>query len=169
MSEKLANPRDVLLAMLAELLWIERKLFFEVIPSVHDDAHAKELQLALTEHRAETRVHCVRVEEAIRSVGAEPAAAASPPLEKLKETHEEHAQQITHPTLRAVFHCAGVVRTEPYELGCYEPAIALARELGHKQCGSLLEQNREEDEKALQRAAKLQRSLRLRVGKPESD
>jgi ferritin-like metal-binding protein YciE len=158
-SGQYANPRDLLLALLSELLWIERKLFFEIIPAVHDDAQAKDLQLALTEHRTETRLHCVRVEEAIRSVGAEPASAASLPLEKLKESHEEQAQQITHPVLKDVFHCAGVVRTEHYELACYEPAIALARELGHRECASLLEQNRDEDEKALQRAAKLQRSL----------
>ena len=87
----LANPRDLLLQQLSELLWIERTLFFELIPAVHDEAHAPELQQALTEHRTETRLHCVRIEEAIRSVGAEPAAAASPPLESMKRQHEERA------------------------------------------------------------------------------
>jgi ferritin-like metal-binding protein YciE len=155
----LANPRDLLLQQLSELLWIERKLFFEIIPAVHDGAHAPELQEALTAHREETRLHCVRVEEAIRSVGAEPAAAASPPLDKLKEVHEEHAQEITHRVLRDVFHCAGVVRTEHYELSCYDPAIQLAGELGHKECGRLLEQNRDEDANALKKIEKLAAKL----------
>lgn len=160
MSAKVVNPRDLLLQQLSELLWIERKLFFEIIPAVHDGAHAPDLQQALTAHREETRVHCVRVEEAIRSVGAEPASAASLPLEKLKEVHEEHAQQITHRVLRDVFHCAGVVRTEHYELACYDPAIGLARELGHKECAGLLEQNRKEDAKALEQIEKLAARLR---------
>jgi ferritin-like metal-binding protein YciE len=155
----LANPRDLLLQQLSELLWIERKLFFEIIPAVHDGAHAPELQQALTAHREETRLHCVRVEEAIRAVGAEPAAAASPPLDKLKEVHEEHAQQITHRVLRDVFHCAGVVCTEHYELSCYDPAIQLAGELGHKECGRLLEQNRDEDANALKKIEKLAAKL----------
>jgi ferritin-like metal-binding protein YciE len=155
----LANPRDLLLQQLSELLWIERQLFFEIIPAVHDGAHAPELQQALTAHREETRLHCVRVEEAIRAVGAEPAAAASPPLDKLKEVHEEHAQQITHRVLRDVFHCAGVVRTEHYELSCYDPAIQLAGELGHKECGRLLEQNRDEDANALKKIEKLAAKL----------
>jgi ferritin-like metal-binding protein YciE len=155
----LANPRDLLLQQLSELLWVERKLFFEIIPAVHDGAHAPELQQALTAHRQETRLHCVRVEEAIRSVGAEPASAASLPLEKLKEVHEEHAQQITHRVLRDVFHCAGVVRTEHYELACYDPAIQLAGELGHKECVRLLEQNRDEDANALKRIEKLAAKL----------
>ena len=155
----IANPRDLLLQQLSELLWIERKLFFEIIPAVHDGAHAPELQQALTSHREETRTHCVRVEEAIRSVGAEPASAASLPLEKLKEVHEEQAQEITHRVLRDVFHCAAVVRTEHYELSCYDPAIQLARELGHKECVRLLEQNRDEDANALKKIEKLASKL----------
>lgn len=154
-----ANPRDLLLQQLSELLWIERRLFFEIIPAVHDGAHAPELQQALTEHRTETRTHCVRIEEAVRSLGAEPAAAASPPLDKLKEQHEEHAKEITHRVLRDVFHCAGVVRTEHYELACYDPAIQLARELGHKECVRLLEQNRDEDAGALKKIEKLAAKL----------
>jgi ferritin-like metal-binding protein YciE len=154
-----ANPRDLLLQQLSELLWIERKLFFEIIPAVHDAAHDPDVQQALTTHRTETRMHCVRVEEAIRSVGAEPAAAASPPLEKLKEEHEQHAQEITQRVLRDVFHCAGVVRTEHYELACYDPAVQLARELGHTECARLLQQNRDEDADALKKIEKLASKL----------
>jgi ferritin-like metal-binding protein YciE len=158
-----ANPRDLLLQQLSELLWVERKLFFEIIPAVHDAAHDPDLQQALTAHRTETRLHCVRAEEAIRSVGVEPAAAASPALEKLKEEHEQHAQQITHRVLRDVFHCAGVVRTEHYELACYDPAIQLARELGHRECAHLLEQNRAEDADALKKIEKLASKLQDRL------
>jgi ferritin-like metal-binding protein YciE len=153
------NPRDLLLKQLAELLWIERTLFSEVLPKVHDDAHAPELQTLLTEHRAETRVHCSRVEDALRAVGAEPAAAGSPPLAKLAEQHQEDAQQITHPGLRDVFHCGGAARTEHYELACYDAAIGLAGQLGQKEAARLLEQNRDEDARALARVEKLAQDL----------
>ena len=158
------NPRDLLVKQLAELLWIERTLFFEVLPKVHDDAHAPALQTLLTEHRGETRTHCVRVEEALRAAGVEPAAAGSPPLAKLAEQHDEDAQQVTHPVLRDVFHCAGAARTEHYELACYDPAIQLARELGHKECARLLEQNRGEDTDALKKIEKL--AAKLQDGLP---
>jgi ferritin-like metal-binding protein YciE len=159
-ADKLVNPRDLLLKQLAELLWIERTLFFEVIPSVHDASHDPELQQALTHHRTQTREHCVRVEQAMRSVGVEPAAARSATLEAMKKEHEENAESITHPVLKDVFHCAGVVRAEHFELSCYDPAIALARELGHGECANLLERNRVEDEKALKDAEKLAAKLR---------
>ncbi len=156
----LANPRDLLLKQLAELLWIERTLFFEVLPAVHDGAHTPMLQTLLTEHRTETRAHCVRVEDAVRAAGAEPAAAASPPLAKLKEQHESEAEQITHPLLRDVFHCAAAARTEHYELACYDSAIGLARRLGLGEAVRLLEENRDEDAKALQQIEKLAERLR---------
>jgi ferritin-like metal-binding protein YciE len=154
------NPRDLLLKQLAELLWIERTLFFEVLPSVHDAAHSPTLQTLLTEHRSETRTHCARVEDALRSAGAEPAAAASPPLAKLKEQHDSEAQQITQPLLRDVFHCAGAARTEHYELACYDAAIGLARQLGLNDAVGLLEQNRNEDAEALDKIEKLAEDLR---------
>ena len=155
-----ANPRDLVLKQLAELLWIERTLFFEVLPKVHEDAQAPELQTLLTEHRAETRTHCVRVEEALRAAGVEPAAAGSPPLAKLAEQHEEDAKQITHRGLRDVFHCAGAAATEHYELACYDAAIGLARQLGLHASAGLLEENRDEDAKALEKIEKLARDLR---------
>jgi ferritin-like metal-binding protein YciE len=156
----LVNPRDLLLKELSELLWVERTLFFEVLPSVHDAAHSLELQQLLTDHREETRVHCVRVEDAIRAVGAEPAAAASPPLAKLKEQHEEDAAQITSTTLRDVFHCAGAARTEHYELAAYDAAIGLAEQLGLTTAARLLEQNRGEDAAALHRIEQVAADLR---------
>jgi ferritin-like metal-binding protein YciE len=159
-SVSVVNPRDLLLKQLAELLWIERTLFFEVLPSVHDDAQAPALQLLLTEHRAETRTHAARVEDAIRAVGAEPASAASPPLAKLAEQHEEDAKQISHRGLRDVFHCGGAARTEHYELACYDAAIGLAEQLGLAAAAGLLEQNRGEDASALEQVEQLARDLR---------
>jgi ferritin-like metal-binding protein YciE len=165
------NPRDLLLKQLAELLWIERTLFFEVLPKVHDDAHAPALQRLLTEHRAETRTHCIRVEEALRAAGAEPAAAGSPPFATLAAQHEQDAQAITHRGLRDVFHCAGAARTEHDELACYDAAIGLAGQLGLDAVARLLEQNRDEDAKALEKIEQLARELRrtgLEAGPPHS-
>ena len=160
MSDKVVNPRDLLLKQLAELLWIERTLFFEVIPAVHDAAHDARLQKLLTAHRTETRLHAVRAEEAIRSVGAEPAAARSAALEAMKKEHEENAPSITHLVLRDVFHCAGVARTEHFELAAYDAAIGLAKKLGQGECANLLSRNRDEDERALKDVEKLAARLR---------
>jgi ferritin-like metal-binding protein YciE len=160
MSDRLVNPRDLLLKQLAELLWIERTLFFEVIPAVHDAAHDPRLQQALTHHRSQTREHAVRLEQAMRSCGAEPSAARSATLDTMKQEHEENAKSITHPVLQDVFHCAGVARAEHFELACYDAAIGLAKDLGQDECADLLQRNRREDEQALKDAQKLAQTLR---------
>jgi ferritin-like metal-binding protein YciE len=156
----LVNPRDLLLQQLAELLWIERTLYFEVLPAVHDASHAPALQQALTDHRGETHEHETRVADAIRAAGAEPAAARSATLDAMKKEYEEQAQQVTQATLKDVFNCAAASRTEHFELACYEAAIALARELGLKDVARLLEQNRDEDEQALKKIDKVADGLR---------
>jgi ferritin-like metal-binding protein YciE len=141
-----ANPRDLLLQQLAELLWIERTLYADVIPKVHDDAHSPELTKLLTHHRGETLEHARRLEQAFRSLGAEPAAARSAALEATAKQHEEEAKQFTNAELKDVFHCAGVARTEHLELAAYDAALVLAE----GECADLLEQNRKEDARALQ-------------------
>jgi len=155
-----SNARDLLLQQLAELLFVERMLFNEVLPAVHDASHDADLQRALTHHRGVTREHASRLEEAFRSVGAEPAAARCAPLVAMKEQHASEVGSVKHPTLKDVFNCAGAAQTEHLELALYDAALGLAKELGHRECARLLEQNRNEDAKALKEIEKLADRLR---------
>jgi ferritin-like metal-binding protein YciE len=158
-----SNPRDLLLQQLAQLLFVERMLFNEVIPSVHDESHDGELQQLLTHHRGETRTHASRVEDALRAAGAEPSAARCKPLVAMKEEHESEAGLVKHPVLKDVFHCGGVLQTEHLELALYDAAIALARSQGLDDAAKLLEQNRQEDEHALQQVEQLADRLRKKL------
>ena len=144
-----ANPRDLLLQLMSELLWIERTLYFEVLPTLHDDAASPELMQALTQHRGETREHGVRLEAAFRALGAEPAAARSATLAAAAQQHEQEAKQVTNPALKDVFHCFGAMRTEHLELALYDAALQLA----DGECRQLLARNRKEDAAALERLA----------------
>jgi ferritin-like metal-binding protein YciE len=155
-----SNPRDLLLQQLAELLFVERMLFNEVLPAVHDASHDADLQRALTHHRGVTREHASRLEEAFRSVGAEPAAARCAPLVAMKDQHESEVGSVKHPTLKDVFNCAGAAQTEHLELALYDAAVGLAKELGRRECARLLEENRDEDAKALKEIEKLAARLR---------
>jgi len=142
-----ANPRALLLQLMSELLWVERTLYADVLPKLHDDAHSAEVTQAVTEHRGETREHVVRLEAAFRALGAEPAAARSATLAAAAQQHEQDAKQVTNPTLKDAFHCMGAMRTEHLELALYDAALLLA----DGECRKLLEQNRKEDAKALER------------------
>ena len=154
----LANPRDALLSELGELLWIERTLAFELLPTVIGEVRDGELKQALEDHLGETRVHASRVESAFRVAGIEAASARSAALAGLKEHHDE--QQVTEETLRDLVAASASGRVEHLELALYDSVIGLARQLGLDESADLLEQNRSEEQAALDRVSGVAARLR---------
>jgi ferritin-like metal-binding protein YciE len=136
------------LSQLAELLWVERMLAFEAMPKMIDDVRNETLRGVLEEHLEETRYHAARVEQAIRDAGAEPTSARSAALAGLLDQHD--AQEIPDPGLRDLHHCRGAIRVEHLELGLYD-AVAL------------LDKNKKEEEKALERLRSLAEVLSSRL------
>jgi ferritin-like metal-binding protein YciE len=158
-----SNARDLFLAGLSELLWIERTLQFEVLPALRDEVGDEELRTVVAAHLAETREHVARAERAFLAAGAEPAAAASQTLAAAKAQHEREAADIKEPTLRDLFHAQAAARTEHLELAVYDALIALARELGLGPSAELLAESRHEEEAALRAVEKAAAGLRGRL------
>ena len=75
-----SNPRDLLLVELADILFVERMLSFEVLPELLKQVSDPELTAALAEHLAQTKSHVTNVERAFEAVGAEPSSQHSPPF-----------------------------------------------------------------------------------------
>jgi ferritin-like metal-binding protein YciE len=159
-SDKLSSPRDLFLQLLAEMLWIERMLVFEVLPSLQKQVQSESLAAAVEEHLAQTHGHVARVEEAFRALGAEPASARSGPAAALAAEHEEVAAKIAEPRLADLFHAAAAIHTEHLELAGYEVLLELARALDREDLEKALEQNRGEEAETLERLRKLAGDLR---------
>jgi ferritin-like metal-binding protein YciE len=140
----ISNPRDLELAQLSELLWVERMLAFEAMPKMIAQVRNEELRAALEEHLEQTRYHAARVEQAMRDMDAEPLSSRSAALASLLEGHEAH--DVKEPGLRDLHHARGAIRVEHLELGLYES-------LG------LLPENKKEEEEALHRLESLARAL----------
>jgi ferritin-like metal-binding protein YciE len=159
-SDKLASPRDLFLQLLAEMLWVERMLVFEVLPSLQKQVQSESLAAAVEEHLAQTHGHVTRVEEAFRALGAEPVSARSAPAAALKAQHEEVTGKIAEPRLADLFHAAAAIHTEHLELAGYEALLELARALGREDLEAPLAQNREEEAQTLERFRQLAERLR---------
>jgi ferritin-like metal-binding protein YciE len=155
----LSNPRDLFLQLLAEQLWLERMLAFEVLPQLAREAQSESLAHAFEEHLEQTRGHATRVEEVFRAVSGESSSSLDPAAKRLFEHHDELAQKIVEPLLRDVFHAAAAAKTEHYELAGYETLIELGNALG-VDVGPL-EQNRDEDAQALEQVE----SIGARLGR----
>jgi ferritin-like metal-binding protein YciE len=158
-STKLASPRDLFLQLLAQMLWTERTLAFEVLPDLHKQVKSESLAALVEEHLGETLGHVARVESAFRALGAEPASGRSAALAGAKDQHEEVALQITDPRLADLFHAGSAMQTEHLELAGYRLLLELASVLGRDEVARMLEENRKDEEAALERLQKL--SLKL--------
>jgi ferritin-like metal-binding protein YciE len=147
----LSNPRDLFLQLLAEQLWVERTLAFEVLPKLERAATAERLVGILREHLDETREHAARLEQVFRAAGAEPSSNLSPAAAKRFEHHDELAGKIPEERLADTYHALAAVTTEHHELAVYDGLLALARALELGDARELLERNRSEDAAALER------------------
>jgi ferritin-like metal-binding protein YciE len=155
-SDRLSSPRDLFLQLLAEMLWVERMLVFEVLPSLHKQVQSESLAAAVEEHLAQTRGHVTRVEEVFRALGAEPVSARSAPAAALASEHEETAGKIAEPRLADLFHAGAAITTEHYEIAGYDVLLELAPEAAREP----LAQNRREEEQALELLRELSGRLR---------
>jgi ferritin-like metal-binding protein YciE len=155
-SDRLSSPRDLFLQLLAQMLWVERMLVFEVLPSLRKQVQSESLAAAVEEHLAQTRDHVTRVEEVFRVLGTEPVSARGAPAAALFAEHEEVAGKIAEPRLADLFHAGAAIHTEHLELAGYDVLLGLAPDAVQES----LAQNREEEAQALERLRGLAHRLR---------
>jgi len=153
MPEKLPNARDLYLHLLAEALYVERRLAGEVLQDVIRQAQDEELVEALEHHLEQTREHVARAEQAFRLADAEPSAARSAPFEALVAEHGEVAPLVVLPQAADVFHAAAAAHTEHFELAVYGALVELARALDQPEAATLFERTLKEEQAALKLVA----------------
>jgi ferritin-like metal-binding protein YciE len=143
-----SNPRDLLLALLGDLLFVERRLAGNVLPEVVRAVADAELRTALEAHLEETRTHVERVEKAFRRLDAAPSANLSRAFEGLVAQHDEVASSIVEERLRDVFHAAAALHVEHYELAGYRAAIVFAERAGRDDVAEPLAETVAEEKRA---------------------
>jgi ferritin-like metal-binding protein YciE len=117
--KKISNPKDLVVAQLSELLWVERRLAFDVLPQVIDGVHDASLRSLFEEHLEETGRHVERVEHAFRQLEMEPSSAFSPGFSGLIEQHDTVAGKIVEATLADRWHASAGIAAEHFELALY--------------------------------------------------
>jgi len=146
-----SNPRDLLLAELGDILFVERMLSFQVLPELLKQVTDPELAGALAEHLEQTKRHVTNVEQAFRAVGAEPSSNHSFPFTGLEEQHSEIASSVKEPALADLWHAAAAIHTEHYEIAAYRHMRLLAGALDNGELDGLLAANLGDEEAALER------------------
>jgi ferritin-like metal-binding protein YciE len=128
MAGKVSNPRDLLLQLLGETLYVERRLTGGVLRDLIQSVHDEQLKEALQHHLDQTKEHPDRLETAFRRLEAAPSANIAADFEAAVKAHEELASSIVDQTLQDVFHVQAALRTEHLEIALYTAVLAFDRD-----------------------------------------
>jgi ferritin-like metal-binding protein YciE len=122
---KISNPRDLVLQLLGELLFVERRLADRVIHELVTAVRDEELKQALQEHEQETKQHVDRIEQAFRQLEVAPTSNLSRPFESAVAQHEELKSAVVNPRLADIFHAQAALHTEHWEMAAYRTLLPL--------------------------------------------
>ena len=121
----ISNPRDLVVQLLGELLYVERRLAHAVIADVARAVHDDELRVLLQRHRDETVGHVDRVEQAFRRLQVAPTSNRSRTFESAVAQHDQVAAAIAEPRLADVFHAHAALQVEHWEMAAYRTLLPL--------------------------------------------
>lgn len=127
---KVSNPRDLLVQLLGELLFVERRLADCVLEQIASEVRDDDLRRLLHAHREETKQHVERVETVFRRLQVSPTSNLSQPFESAVAQHDELQSAVEDVLLADVFHAQAALHTEHWEIAAYTTVIALAEAFG---------------------------------------
>jgi ferritin-like metal-binding protein YciE len=165
MPATMSNQRDIYLALLADMLFVERMLSFEALPKMLADAGDPSLAGALAGHLEQTKAHVGRVEQAFGAAGAEASSNHSLPFGGLVEQHRQLAASAVTTALGDLMRAHAALHAEAYEIASYRVLVVLAESVAPGALSPLRENLAEEEAAA---AALRQLLAELVSGDPRS-
>ena len=152
MAEQLTTPRELLVAYLRQMLWIERQLADDVLPRLSEDAHSPDLRRGFDRHLVETEGHVAAVLDVLGDlrVSAEPEESSG--FRGLVDEHEQLVGRVAEEDhlLADLAHAVAALTTEHLELATYESLIGIAESIGEEEVGIRLREVMEQEEFALE-------------------
>jgi ferritin-like metal-binding protein YciE len=152
MAEQLTTPRELLVAYLRQMLWIERKLAEDVLPRLREEAHSPDLRRGFDRHLVETEDHVTAVLDVLGDLHVSPVPEESPGFRGLVAEHEQLVGRVAGDDhlLTDLAHSVAALATEHLELASYESLISLAESIGEDEAGIRLREVMEQEEFALE-------------------
>jgi ferritin-like metal-binding protein YciE len=120
-----SNPRDLVVQLMGELLFVERRLADEVIGALANAVRDEGLKEALEEHREHTKQHVERLETAFRKLEVAPTSNLSRPFDSAVAQHDDVAPAIVNPRLADLFHAQAALHVEHWEMAAYRTLMPL--------------------------------------------
>ncbi|MBH5368062.1 YciE/YciF ferroxidase family protein [Bradyrhizobium glycinis] len=141
---KIDNFKDLYIAELQELVSMEDQLS-DTLKRMAEMAVHPSLKIALAEHREETVQQGQRLQQILRSHGADARAHTDQAMESLIEETAKMMKMVTQDDLRDAAMIASAQKLEHYEIAAYGSAAALAGQLELREDQNMLHESLEEE------------------------
>ena len=156
---ELTTPRDLFLHELGDILYVEKKLVNEVLPTLIGQVQDTKVRNGLEKHLKETRGHVDNVEQVFDELGESPKTEECIGFEGLKKEQEKLVAESSEDLIDLV-NTGAAARTEHYEIAAYSGLIEMARALGEQNAVSLLDENLKSEKETLRQVESIEKTLR---------
>lgn len=147
----MTDPRELFLHELGDMLFAEQTLV-KALPKLAEEAGDEELRMGFEEHLEETKQHVANLEQAFEAIGEPAKAEKCPGIEGIKKEHDEFMRdESPSPEVCDMFLTGAGARAEHYEIAAYTGLVTLAKGLGEQDVVELLQENLEQEKRALQK------------------
>jgi ferritin-like metal-binding protein YciE len=146
-SKDIVTMDDLFVHALQDIYYAENKIINSV-PDMIDKVSDPQLKQAFQKHLGETRNHAKRLEDVFRMHGVQPRAIDCPAIDGIVEEAEDVAGEVDNKLVVDAALVAAAQAVEHYEIARYGTLIAWAKQLGHNDCASVLEQTLNEEKSA---------------------
>jgi len=151
---KITTPRDLFLHELGDILYVERALADETLPSLIGEVQDGEFRTGLEKHLKQTRKHVANVESVFEALGEEPGTEPCQGFEGLKREHDKMVEETSNSLIDLV-DVGAAARTESYEIAAYESLRRMAKGLGEEDAVELLDTNLKDEKETLREVEKI--------------
>ncbi len=125
MPATISNPRDLVVQLLGEVLYVERRLAGDVLRDLIAAVEDEQLADELRQHLDQTKEHVERCENAFRALEVSATANQSRAFESAVAEHDQHSSSFQTQRHEDVFHAQAALRTEHMEIAMYTAVLAL--------------------------------------------
>lgn len=148
MFERLNSPEAIFSFKLGSALTMEQKLV-ETLEELEQHAHREDIKKALAHHREETRQHAANIEKCFKLLGEEVDESPCPVVLAMEKEGKATLKK-TDDSLSDAIVLVAATESEHHEIAVYESLITNARARGAAEVAELLEQNLEQEKRALE-------------------
>ena len=152
---------------LKDLFNAENQLL-KALPKMAKAATSPDLQAGFQEHLEQTQEHVERLEEIFEKLGESPKGKKCKGMEGLIEEGREAIGEYEGSVLDAAL-IGAAQRVEHYEMARYGTAIAFAKEMGHSDHVSLLEETLNEEKETDEKLTELSGSINADANEGETE